>query len=253
MNVKNKEQLYSHQGRVVKLPDKTDTLHSMRGLIFDFDGLILDTETPEVETLREVFAEHGADFPDAYWQSAIGRGADQLTQTPSQLLESLIGKELDHPIFTQSVRARVIARIQQAPIRPGVVSLLEDARAKGIPCVVASSSKHVWVDGHLARLGLTDYFQFTCCSDDVERAKPFPDLYLLASSKLGFDPKECLALEDSPNGTAAAVAAGIFVIAVPNSVTAQLDLSHANHRIETLEGETTSSLQAIRDALQHHK
>lgn len=217
----------------------------MKGLIFDFDGLILDTETPEVETMREVFAEHGTEFPDAYWQNAIGRGADQLTQTPSQLLESLIGRELDHPEFTQSVRARVIAKIEKAPIRPGVLSLLQDARTHGLPCAIASSSKHVWVDGHLARLGLKEYFQFTCCSDDVARAKPFPDLYLLASSKLGFDPGECLALEDSPNGTAAAVAAGVFVIAVPNPTTAVLNLDHAEYKLDSLLNQTVETLTDI--------
>ena len=218
----------------------------MQGLIFDFDGLILDTETPEVETLQEVFREHGVEFPDSYWQSAIGRGADQLTQTPSQLLESLVGGMIDHEAVTKATRARILHKISEVIPRPGIVSLLVDAKDKRIPCVVASSSKHAWVDGHLAKLGLDHFFYATCCSDDVARAKPFPDLYELACAKLGLLPSACLALEDSPNGISAAVAAGVFVVAVPNPMTAQLNLDHANHWLPTLIGQTVETLSEIK-------
>lgn len=214
-------------------------------LIFDFDGLIVDTETPEVDIWREVFIEHGTVFPDEYWINAIGRGADQIMEKPVQVL----ARYCTGPVETEAVRAdhhrRVMAAIDAQPPRPGIVALLDDAREAGLKIGVASSSKHDWVDGHLARLGLADRFDAITCADDVPRAKPFPDLYLKACERLGVTPGEAMALEDSPNGIAAARAAGVFVTTYPNTLTRQLDISAADHRVETLEGVTVGDLRNL--------
>lgn len=215
----------------------------MRAVFFDFDGLILDTETPEVETWREVFREHGTEFPDAYWINALGRGADQITQTPAGLLAQTLAQTLDEGAVHLAARARVLAKIDASEPRPGILRLLDELRSEQIPLAVVSSSKHAWVDGYLAKLGLTHHFQFTVCADDVERAKPFPDLYLAAMSKMGVKPEESLALEDSPNGSHAAVAAGMTVFAIPNPVTSRLDISHAHWLINDL---TQVSLAEVR-------
>lgn len=217
----------------------------LRALIFDFDGLIIDTETPEVEIWREVFQEHGAVFPDEYWINAIGRGADQILETPVQVLVRCC----PNPIEAEKVKAdhhrRVMAAIEAQPPRPGIVALLEDAKACGLKLGIASSSKHPWVDGHLARGGLEGYFDAITCADDVARAKPFPDLYLKACERLGVEPGEAVAIEDSPNGIAAARAAGVFVTTYPNPLTRLLDISTADHRVETLEGVTCVALGAL--------
>lgn len=214
-------------------------------LIFDFDGLIVDTETPEALVWREVFRDNGQSLPDNYWNDSIGRGAEQVKETPLELLNRLTGGELDIEAVDKARERRLYNMIAAEPVRRGVVSLLKEAKAAGMRLGVASSSKHWWVDGHLQRLGLAHYFDHVICADDVLRAKPYPDLYLRAASKLKVGTAEVIAFEDSPNGIAAAVAAGIFVIAVPNSMTASLDLTAANARFESLDGVGVGRLAEI--------
>lgn len=216
---------------------------SVRAVFFDFDGLILDTETPEVETWREVFREHGTEFPDAYWINALGRGADQITQTPAGLLSELTGQALDEHEVHRTTRQRILAKIDASEPRPGILRLLNELRDAQIPLAVVSSSKHAWVDGYLSKLNLTDFFQFTVCADDVERAKPFPDLYLAAMEKMAVTPEQSLAFEDSPNGSHAAVSAGMTVTAIPNPVTSRLDISHAHWIIQDLTQVSLADIQ----------
>jgi len=209
---------------------------ALDALIFDFDGLIVDTETPEALVWREVFREHGQEYPEALWVQSIGLGAEQVKETPLDLLSRLTDGKIDREFVDEGRKRRLTNMIAAEPARRGVVSLLKQAKSMGLRCGVASSSKHWWVDGHLARLGLTQYFDHVVCADDVPRAKPFPDLYLKAVSKLKVGTAEVLAFEDSPNGIASAKAAGIFVVAVPNPMTSNLDLTAANVRFDSLDG-----------------
>ena len=206
----------------------------LKALFFDFDGLIVDTETPEVEVWREVYAEHGLVYPDEMWINAIGRGVDQLEELPIPRMIRLLGESFDAPRVDADRHRRQMEKINAQPVRPGILSLIGEAKGEGLPVAVVSSSRHNWVDGHLSRLGIRDRFDVTICRDDVERAKPFPDLYLRACEWAGVLPSEAVTLEDSPNGLHAANAAGVFGIAVPNAMTAQLDLSHAAARIDDL-------------------
>jgi HAD superfamily hydrolase (TIGR01509 family) len=206
----------------------------VRALVFDFDGLILDTETPEFTVWNQIFAEHGVEMPSDYWIQVIGRGAEQQIERPPELLTRLTGSYVETESARLERRGRILELIQREQARPGVVSLLDQAREAGVPAAIASSSRHEWVDGFVDRLGLLDRFQAILCADDVQRAKPFPDLYLLACERLQAEPTHSIALEDSPNGIAAAKSAGLFTIAVPNSVTANLDLSAADLRIDDL-------------------
>jgi len=205
-------------------------------LIFDFDGLIVDTETPEVLVWRELYREYGQVFTEEQWTHAIGRGAEEIKESPLEILDRLTGNQLDLEEVDAVRKKRLMNMIYAEPPRRGVLPLLKEAQALGIRLGVASSSKHWWVDGHLQRLGLYQYFSHVVCADDVLRAKPYPDLYLKAASLLKVGTDEVIALEDSPNGISAAKAAGIFVIAVPNAQTAQLDLSAADERFESLDG-----------------
>ena len=117
---------------------------------------------------------------------------------------------------------------------PGVKELLDASRQRDLKLAVASSSPENWVSGHLTRLGLSDYFDAIVTADDVEETKPNPALFLLAAEKLGVRPGDVIVLEDSPNGVHGAKRAGMFVVAVPNSITARADLGAADLQLSSL-------------------
>lgn len=211
----------------------------MQALVFDFDGTLVDTETPELAVWRETFALNGAEFPAGYWSTIVGRGAEQEFERPKALLERLTGRPFEGDALRHD---RTMALIDAAPLRPGVLALLDEARERGVPCAVASSSRHAWVEPRLRQRGILERFATVVCADDVARAKPFPDLYLEACRRLGTDPAKTVAIEDSPNGLAAARAAGLFAVATPNPTTADLDLSAAHLVLPDL---THTSLEAL--------
>ncbi len=198
-------------------------------MLFDFDGLILDTETPEFTTIAEVFTDHGVTLTMQEWTARIGRG-DNPDWT--ELLADALGAP---PAGVAQVRAawrtRLDEVIAQEAVRPGVLELADAATAAGVGVAVASSSPLDWVDGHLSRLGVADRFGPRATRDDVgpARAKPHPDLFLLAASRLGVDPTRCVVLEDSHAGVRAGNAAGCVTVAVPGAMTADVDFSHADH------------------------
>ncbi|MHB8637794.1 MAG: HAD family hydrolase [Fimbriimonadaceae bacterium] len=205
----------------------------LRAVFLDFDGLILDTEWPEVEAWSEMFREHGHVYADDVWKGVIGRGAEQEAVRAEDLLSKWTGRPARE--LEAEYRVRKMAKILLQPVLPGVIARLAEAAKLGLIVVAVSSSKREWVEGHLRRLSLWPSFLRSFCSDDVARTKPFPDLYLLALSTLGLAANEAVVFEDSPNGVAAARAAGIRVIAVPNRLTAQLDLSAADAVVDSLE------------------
>lgn len=219
----------------------------LQALIFDFDGLILDTETPEVRAWQRVFRARGAEFPDAWWMHAIGRGAEQITESPCDLLD----RQLGYPCERREVEAEYqrlrMSAIEAADTLPGVRELISEARESGLRLGIASSSKHSWVDRHLQRLGLHDHFGAILCADDVEKAKPFPDLYLRACERLDVVPHHATALEDSPNGIRAAKAAGLWCVAIPNPCTIQLNLSEADHQVNSAMELDVSFLHTLPD------
>jgi HAD superfamily hydrolase (TIGR01509 family) len=215
---------------------------ALKALFFDFDGLILDTETPEIGVWKEIFAEHGLEYPDEHWISSIGRGADLIEETPIQLLRRMLGRDLEVEAISTERHLRVMAAIEKESVRPGIVRLANEARSFGLRICVVSSSRHSWVDHHLTRLGITSLFETTICRDDVARAKPFPDLYLAACQWAEVQPYESATLEDSPTGLMAANAADVFSVAVPNDSTKHLDLDHARIRWDRLEEKSLSDL-----------
>jgi HAD superfamily hydrolase (TIGR01509 family) len=204
---------------------------SIRALVFDFDGLILETELPDYQSWREVYQEHGQDLSMKVWSDVIGRGAEYFD--PYQELVAKLGHDLDRVAVLNRRKARHREMIAALEVLPGVREAIAEAKRLGLRLGVASSSSRAWVTGHLARLGLTD-FECVCARDDVVNAKPHPDLYLAACACLDVAPAEAVALEDSANGIAAAKAAGLRCIAIPNPMTAGLDLSAADLRLESL-------------------
>ena len=202
-----------------------------RAVLFDFDGTILDTETPEFEEWRAAFRARGHDLTLEVWQHSVGTvGA----YDPCAHLADLTGVPLDHEALRQQVYARHQTRCEAQPLLPGVVDRVREARAVGLKTAVASSSLSEWVEGWLARHRIRDLFDAVCTRDQVAQVKPAPDLFLLAAARLGVAPEECLAFEDSPNGIRAARAAGMRCVAIPNPLTRHLPLGEADLVVESL-------------------
>lgn len=207
----------------------------LKALIFDFDGLILDTETPEFLTWQAIYREHGFDLPEERWGSIVG-GLGQSHFDAAAHLAELTRGGADAALARAMHRSRSDAMILSQAVLPGVMDILEAARLRGLGLAVASSSPHAWVDGHLSRLGLFDRFGHILCAEDVPagRTKPHPDLFLKALEALGARADEALVFEDSPNGVKAARAAGIFVVAAPNPTTCRLAFEGESLRVDSL-------------------
>lgn len=203
----------------------------IRALIFDFDGLIFDSETPDFISWQEMYAEHGVALPREVWNAQIGT----ITFNPYLHLEELLGRPIDRDAVWARRKARDNELLAAQTIMPGVEAYLAQARQLGLKIGLASSSNHQWVDGHLQRLGLFDQFPVIYCSDDVGGVgKPDPAVYRATVAALGIAPHEGLALEDSPNGVTAAKGAGLWCTAVPNQMTRDLNFDHADYRLTAL-------------------
>ena len=203
----------------------------LKAILFDFDGTILDTETPEFEEWRATFRARGHDLGLDVWQDSVGTvGA----YDPCAHLAELTGAEFDHEALRQEVNARHRVRCEAQPLLPGVVDRAREARAAGLGTAVASSSLSPWVEGWLARHGIRDLFDVVCTREQVAHVKPAPDLFLLAATRLGVRPDLCLVFEDSPNGIHAAHAAGMRCVAIPNPLTRFLPLGEADLVLDSL-------------------
>ncbi len=210
----------------------TTRRREIRALLFDFDGLIVDTETPSLASWQEVYREHGRELPLERWATIIGTTAGGFD--PLDYLEELHG-----PIDRVAVKTRrnehEVRLLEVEGFRPGILEYLEEAERLGLKTAIVSSSSRQWVDRHLIRLERARHFDEIVTADhDPERGKPRPTLYLEALDRLGVTAGEAIAFEDSPNGVTAAKAAGIFTVAVPNGVTASLGLDEANLVLSSL-------------------
>jgi HAD superfamily hydrolase (TIGR01509 family) len=199
--------------------------------VLDFDGTVLDTEEPLYRAWSEVWTAHGHQLALVDWQRNIG--TDDVFD-PLGELETRLGRTLDPLVNDRRQSRRNEMQALYEP-RSGVVRWLQGARDAGLPVGIASSSPLGWVEGHLDRLGLRHYFSCLVCRDDDVPAKPEPTSYLLACERLGADPTRSVAVEDSPQGVAAAAAAGLFTVAVPHGLTADLDLSAADVVVASLD------------------
>jgi beta-phosphoglucomutase-like phosphatase (HAD superfamily) len=198
----------------------------IRAVIFDFDGLIVDTETAAFEAWSAIYREHGAELLLSEWVSCVG-AADMPFDAVAHLAK-LIGRPLDKASLMADKEARKAAVCDSLPPLPGVVERMVEAETLGLPMAVASSSAADWVHGHLDRLGLRSRLKLTRTRGDVARGKPHPDLFLSAAAGLGVDPKSCVVFEDSANGLKAAKAAGARCYVVPNRITAGSDFAAAD-------------------------
>ncbi|HKW60516.1 MAG TPA: HAD-IA family hydrolase [Candidatus Dormibacteraeota bacterium] len=211
----------------------------IRAIVFDFDGLILDTEEPVYRSWLEVYTAHGEELPFEKWVQIVGSTTTGFH--PQYHLEERLGRPLPKEVLDRRAYRRTEMILANA-LLPGVVDKLDAARERDLKLGVASNSTAEWVRGHLARLGILDRFQCLRCRDDVAQAKPEPDVYLAVLDCLGVTPQEAVAIEDSPNGVAAARRAGMRCVAIPNSITERLDLSEADLVLNSLADVTMAEL-----------
>ncbi len=206
---------------------------AIRALVFDFDGLIVDTETSSFESWREIFIEHGCELTYDVWVDCIGRPGGYF-DAPAHLAR-LTGLSLD----PKQLRARRDARFHEMnlglPMRPGVEAYLLDARRLGLKIGIASSASGARVRRHLDHLGVLNHFHVLKCLEDTTAHKPDPTPYRAVVEALGVAPAEAIAFEDAPHGVASAKGAGLFCVAVPNRVTQRLDFSQADVRVDSLD------------------
>ncbi|MCU0793161.1 MAG: HAD-IA family hydrolase [Opitutaceae bacterium] len=201
---------------------------ALQGLIFDFDGLLVDTESAILSAWQTLHTEDGMTADPAVMHAIVGHvdvDADLWRAYP-----------LSHDRAALDVRLQTLARrlCREAPLRPGVQELLDAAAAAGLRCAVASNSTHPHVDGHLSVRGLRDRFTAVVCREDVPRGKPAPDVYLAALRALDLPPEDVIAFEDSMPGHEAAAAAGLRVAVVPNPTTVRDPFPHATWRYASL-------------------
>ena len=194
----------------------------LKALIFDFDGLILDTETPLIEAYGDVYAAHGLVFDRALFERQIGHA--DYTFDPWKPF----GKQADLVSLEAERRVHNRERTLRQAVLPGVKELIEAAFAEGLRLGVASNSGHEWVEGHLQRLELHRYFSYFGCKGDTPAPKPEPHIYRHVVNQLGMNPAECVALEDSTTGVRAAKRASLRVVAVPNVSTHAHDYQEAD-------------------------
>jgi HAD superfamily hydrolase (TIGR01509 family) len=182
-------------------------------VIFDNDGLTLDTEQAWTRAEIALFARHGSVFTDDHKREMLGSSRS----AGAVKLERLLGRPGRGPALMDELHDIVMDEVARgAPPKPGALALVAALRERGVPVGLASNSARVFVDRALGIAGMLDAFDVTVAGDEVPLPKPAPDGYLAAARALGADPAACVALEDSNTGVAAALAAGMYVVGVPS-------------------------------------
>jgi putative hydrolase of the HAD superfamily len=206
----------------------------IKAFIFDFDGLLVDTETTEYLSFYELGKQVGVDLQIELWHTWVGsvggreRAITYLSQqlgdtSPARLVQ--LEQQFNH-IFD--------ANIINQPLLPGVKEILAEAKQHHLKLAIASSSDFAWVSHFLRKFDLLSWFDHVQTRDNVQRVKPDPEIYLKALQGLGIASHEAIAFEDSFVGSCAAKAAGITCIVIPNMVTKTLDFSHVDQIVNSL-------------------
>lgn len=203
---------------------------NIKGIVFDFDGLTLDTETPELKSWEPIYQEYGIPFSIKEYEKNIGSVFND--NSPIQyLIKKLGGDKILQPKIRQKINDLKSHLIEKEHVLSGVFDYLKEVTSLGLRIGLASSSDSTWINYHINRLGLRKYFY---CIDDVKKVKPFPDIYLLSLSRLGLNNSEVVVLEDSPNGVSAAKSALLLTVAIPNLTINSLNFEKADIVLNSL-------------------
>ena len=212
----------------------------IRALLFDFDGLIIDTESAIYQAWRELYEDHGHPLPVERWAQCVG--TDFGAYDPKSELEMLTGKDFDWHNEEAMRTKRVHELLKTFDALPGVRERLAEAKELGLPCSIASSSPRSWIEPWLVQMDLRHHFSNISSRDLVEKIKPAPDLFLHAAEKLGAQPDEVIVFEDSLNGLRAARAAGMKCVVVPGPVTKHLEFEGAWQMLDSLASTSLAQL-----------
>jgi HAD superfamily hydrolase (TIGR01509 family) len=204
----------------------------LAAVVFDFDGVMLDSETPEFESHRRIFERCGAALTVDEWCDQIGVWTEDHAESWHR---RLIDLSVAAPSFAQYEieKRRIFAELLPPAPMPGIPELLDLLNSAGVPVAIASSSPARWVVPAATRLGIAERVSAIVTADDVSRRKPDPEVYLEALRRLGAAPAHSVAIEDSGPGLAAAVAAGLWAIAIPHRLTVSHDLGRAHLRVSS--------------------
>jgi len=190
----------------------------IKAVIFDFDGLIVDTESVWFDVFQEILQEYGVDLPLETFSQCVGSTDDALFEH----MEARATKRFDREEIDQQAEERYKDFVSGLVLRDGVLDYLQEARRLGLRIGLASSSRREWVESYLKRFGIIDHFEVIRTQDDVDHIKPDPELYVQALEALAVQSDEAVVFEDSGNGLLAARRAGIPCVVVPNTVTRHL-------------------------------
>lgn len=220
-------------------PDPSVDTTGLDAVIFDFDGTIFDSETPIYLSSKAALAEMGLSLDLPGWATVVGHGEDDSYRA----LCRAVGADFDRAEFEERYDAQDRSWRDSLPPLPGVERLTAELVAAGVPLGIASSSPSSWVEHHLERLGLADRFAIVATRDRVDgRSKPDPASFRYATEHLGAAPERTVAIEDSAPGIAAALGAGLHVVAVPSEITSHTDLSAAHRHVASLDELTVAHL-----------
>ena len=217
---------------------------SFEAIIFDHDGTLVDTESPDFQACKMLFEEFGVPLTLEGWAAkAVG-----ITNGYNDLFDDVIGSG-DNGVSKADLwqRLRELWQItyQHVELMPGVSELLPELKRAGYLLGVATASDRRWADRWLTHFDLLPHFQVIATSDDVVHNKPAPDVYLYAAAQLGLPPEKCLVFEDSVAGVHAAKSAGMTAIAVPSHVTKSMDFSLADGTVGGLETVTLDWIEGL--------
>jgi len=203
-----------------------------KAIIFDFDGLILDTETAMYNSWNDTYKKYGCLLPLSIWEKSIGSYNPSFN--PYDYLSELLNRKIDKDTVRLERRSRFSELVKNIDLLPGVKDYILESKKLGLKLAIASSSSQEWVIGYLKKYELYYYFDIIICSDHVKQIKPFPDVYQMALDQLNISNTEAIALEDSPNGCLSAKQAGIYCVAVPNMLTENFSFENANLQLNSL-------------------
>ena len=205
----------------------------IKAVVFDFDGLIIDTETVWFDSFTEVLGRYNVEFPLEIFLPCVG--------TKGTIIDEYIEEKLGNNVTVKEVRQLVREchreKIIDLEVREGVRDYLTQAKELGLKIGLASSSDREWIDHFLKKLDLLHYFDVIKTGDEVKMVKPDPEVYLQCLDALNVSSTDVVAFEDSNNGAKAAKAAGITCVIVPNPITAKLTFDDYDVRIESMAGQ----------------
>lgn len=219
---------------------------TLEAVVFDFDGLIIDSEWVIYESAAAAFAEHGHTLTVEAWAVVVGHNDSGEAERWQHLCEAVGAEGFSRDDYVAAYEAQDRSNRDELPLLPGVLELADALLDTGVGLAIASSSSLGWLQRHVGRLGLDGHFPILVGSDVVGGVgKPAPDVYLRALADLGAEPARSVALEDSSHGVHAAKAAGMSVVAVPGRVTRTHDVSAADLVVDSLTEVTVPDLVAL--------